>query len=74
MGEDMQPARDAAAAELVPPAALRSELPLSGYLQIDLTSDGQIALRGSRLLLDWVLYELALDGWQVELESIRWCG
>jgi hypothetical protein len=47
---------------------------LTGYLQIDLTDNGQIVLRGSRLLLDWMLHQLAADGWQVELDSIRWCG
>jgi hypothetical protein len=62
------------ASDLVPPAALISELPLNGYLQIDLTDDGQIVLRGSRLLLDWMLHELARDGWQLELDNIRWCG
>lgn len=72
MSDAMQSFREAT--DLVPPAALTSELPLTGYLQIDLTSDGQIVLRGSRLLLDWMLHELAIDGWQLELDNIRWCG
>ena len=59
---------------LVPDAPVAAPGARSGYLQLSLGADGRIALRGSRLLLDWLLQELAEDGWEIELDSIRWCG
>lgn len=46
----------------------------AGYLQIFLSSDGRISLRGSRHLVDWLVTRLAHDGWQIELDEMRWCG
>lgn len=59
---------------MVPPAPLHQPRNLSGYLQISLSTDGKIAIRGTRSLLEWLLRRLADDGWQIELDSVRWCG
>lgn len=47
---------------------------LEGYLQISLTKDGRLSLRGSRLFVEWFLQQLAAKGWVVEFDNLRWCG
>lgn len=45
-----------------------------GYLQISLSNDGTIQVRGTRHLFDWFLQRLAADGWRVDFDEIHWCG
>lgn len=47
---------------------------VQGYLQISLTTQGTIQIRGTRTLVPWLLRKLAQDGWYVVLEHLRWCG
>lgn len=61
-------------APLAPFAPVVTADDLAGYLQISLTEDGHISVRGTRLLVDWLLRRLAADGWHIELDSIHWCG
>jgi hypothetical protein len=51
-----------------------SEELLQGYLQISLSGNGTLQVRGTRSLMDWLSKELANDGWCVHFEDIRWCG
>jgi hypothetical protein len=59
---------------LVPDAPATSAGEPSGYVQITLTTEGRIALRGSRQMLEWLLRELTEEGWKLELDDLRWCG
>lgn len=59
---------------LAPTAPLTVPGELAGYLQIGIAEDGRISVRGSRLLLDWFLRQLAAEGWEIELDDVRWCG
>lgn len=56
------------------PSPIGTTASLEGYLQISLTPEGEITVRGTRLLLEWLLQNLAEEGWQIQLESVRWCG
>lgn len=47
---------------------------VQGYLQISLTTQGTMQIRGTRTLVPWLLRELVQDGWCVVLEHPRWCG
>jgi len=67
-------AHDAPSTALAPDAPLRDAEALEGYLQIAIAEDGRIAVRGSRLLLDWFLRRLAAEGWELELDDLHWCG
>lgn len=51
-----------------------SDVLQQGYLQISLNNDGTMAIRGTRQLAEWLYDQLALDGWYVRLENVRWCG
>lgn len=66
-------ASDSTRVNLAPPSPLGDGV-AEGYLQVVLTTDGRISVRGSRALTDWLLRQLASDGWQIELDQIRWCG
>ena len=64
----------APAPALVPDAPVAAPGAPSGYVQLSFCADGRVAFRGSRRLLDWLLQELAEDGWEIELDTMRWCG
>lgn len=59
---------------LVPGAPLSQSGTPEGYLQITLNQEGKIVVRGTRILMDWLLCQLAKEGWQIEFDNIRWCG
>ena len=59
---------------LVPDAPVAAPGAPSGYVQLSFSVDGRVAFRGSRRLLDWLLQELAEEGWEIELDTMRWCG
>lgn len=54
-----------------PPVSAESQ---QGYLQVSLTNEGMIQVRGTRSLMNWLIQELAKDGWCVNFENSRWCG
>lgn len=45
-----------------------------GYLQISLDADGHITLRGTRMLVAWLLNRMTSEGWQIEVDPMTWCG
>jgi len=59
---------------LMKPMPLAQRTELAGYIQISLDADGKLTLRGSRALVDWLLAELAAEGWILDLDSLSWCG
>ena len=63
------------AAELLMPSVPFTQQPeLEGYVAITLDAAGGINLRGSRVMLAWLLEQLAARGWHIDLDQIRWCG
>lgn len=65
--------QESPANDIGPSAPAASEL-LEGYLQITVSTEGHLVLRGTRSLVEWLLPHLAREGWQIELDSLRWCG
>jgi hypothetical protein len=47
---------------------------LQGYVQVSISKEGRIAVRGSRQMFDWFLRRLAAEGWLIDLEDVHWCG
>lgn len=54
-----------------PPAQRAAE---RGYLQISITHQGQLEMRGTRGYVEWLLFELTQRGWSLEMDNLRWCG
>lgn len=55
-----------------PPPVQQS--PERGYLQISLNQQGQIEMRGTRGYVEWLVSELIQQGWNLEMDNLRWCG